>query len=192
MSEEQYLLESGEVMVVEQDDSPDNPRNWDNIGTMLCFHTRHILGDGKLGISPDDFDSYDDLKEWLIKEGAAVILPLYIYDHSGITMKTTPFGDRWDSGQVGFIYANNDKIMNEFADVTPEILAKVTEILEGEVETYDQYLTGDVYRYTVYKTETCSLGHTHRIQTDSCSGFYGDDPYTNGMQDHAGKIVKKL
>ena len=32
------------------------------------------------------------------------ILPLYLYDHSGLTMSTNDFGDRWDSGCVGFIY----------------------------------------------------------------------------------------
>ena len=40
-----------------------------------------------------------------------VILPLYLYDHSGITMNTCGFSCPWDSGQVGWIYA--DKAMIE-------------------------------------------------------------------------------
>ena len=35
-----------------------------------------------------------------------VILPLYLYDHSGITMNTCGFSCPWDSGQVGWIYAS--------------------------------------------------------------------------------------
>ena len=34
-----------------------------------------------------------------------LMLPLYLYDHSGITMNTTGFSCPWDSGQVGWIYA---------------------------------------------------------------------------------------
>ena len=30
-----------------------------------------------------------------------LMLPLYLYDHSGITMNTTGFSCPWDSGQVG-------------------------------------------------------------------------------------------
>lgn len=32
-----------------------------------------------------------------------LMLPLYLYDHSGITMNTTGFSCPWDSGQVGWI-----------------------------------------------------------------------------------------
>ena len=38
-----------------------------------------------------------------------VILPLYLFDHSGITMNTTGFNCRWDSGVVGWVYANHDE-----------------------------------------------------------------------------------
>jgi hypothetical protein len=37
-----------------------------------------------------------------------VILPLYLYDHSGITMNTTGFSCPWDSGQVGWIYTSKE------------------------------------------------------------------------------------
>ena len=38
-----------------------------------------------------------------------VILPLYLFDHSGISISTGSFHDPWDSGQVGFIYASKEK-----------------------------------------------------------------------------------
>ena len=44
-------------------------------------------------------------------------LPLWLYDHSGLTMscgsRTFPYNDRWDSGQVGWILVSKDRIMSE-------------------------------------------------------------------------------
>ena len=51
------------------------------------------------------------LKE--LAERKNVVLPLYLYDHSGITMScdlTYPYNDRWDSGQVGWIYASHQRV----------------------------------------------------------------------------------
>lgn len=43
-----------------------------------------------------------------------IVLPLYLYDHSGITMNTTGFSCPWDSGQVGWIYASKEDALKEF------------------------------------------------------------------------------
>jgi len=43
-----------------------------------------------------------------------IILPLYLYDHSGITMNTTGFSCGWDSGQVGYIVMSYEKIRKEY------------------------------------------------------------------------------
>jgi len=42
-----------------------------------------------------------------------IMLPLYLYDHSGITMSTGKFSCPWDSGQVGWIYCTIEKAMEE-------------------------------------------------------------------------------
>ena len=104
------------------------------------------------------------------KENVHTILPLYLYDHSGITMSTSSFNDRWDSGQVGWIFVSKDKVKQESLDET-----KIEEYLKGEVETYDQYIRGDVYGYKVYKIETCDKGCEHEEELDSCWGFYGEE-----------------
>jgi hypothetical protein len=155
---------------VVQDTDPESPRTWDNLGTMVCFHKRYELGD-KTDYRTEDYDSWEELKEGIIKnEGEVVILPLYLYDHSGITISTSSFDCRWDSGQVGFIFVSKYKIKKEGIDET-----KVEEYLKGEVETYDQYLTGDVWGYNVYEVSTCNKGHEHKELVESCYGFYGHD-----------------
>ena len=155
---------------VVQDTDPESPRTWDNLGTMICFHKRYELGD-KTDYRTEDYDSWEELKEGIIKnEGEVVILPLYLYDHSGITISTSPFGCNWDSGRIGFIFVSKYKIKKEGIDET-----KVEEYLKGEVETYDQYLTGEVYRYSIYEIETCSLGHEHKNLVEGCGSFYGSE-----------------
>jgi len=155
---------------VVQDTNPYSPREDDNLGTMVCFHNRYELGD-KTDYRTEDYDSWEELKEGIIKnEGEVVILPLYLYDHSGITISTSSFDCRWDSGQVGFIFVSKYKIKKEGIDET-----KVEQYLIDEVKTYDQYLTGDVWGYNVYEITTCDKGHEHKELVESCYGYYGHD-----------------
>ena len=97
----------------------------------------------------------------------AVILPLYLYDHSGITMRCTPFACPWDSGQVGYIYATPEMIRKEYdcKIITKSVRAKATKLLQSEVETYDQYLTGDVWGVVIEDEDGEEL--------DACWGLFG-------------------
>lgn len=98
-----------------------------------------------------------------------VILPLYLYDHSGITMNTTGFSCRWDSGQVGWVYATKDDILRYLGGkyLTKSLREKACKVMVSEVAGYDHYLRGDVYQYEIL--DEC--GET----VDSCYGFYGEE-----------------
>jgi hypothetical protein len=102
------------TLKIEQDELRDSPRTWDNLGNMVCFHKRYNLGDSH-DYDIDSHESWDELEKALNREhDIAVILPLYLYDHSGITMNTVGFSCGWDSGQVGFIYVTKEKLRKEF------------------------------------------------------------------------------
>jgi len=168
---ENYLIE------VIQDESPESPREWDNLGTMICFHGRYNLGD-KHDYRSGDYSGWDEQRKDIEKkENVCVILPLYLYDHSGITISTSSFSCNWDSGQIGWIVVSKEQVRKEFGvkRITKEIIEKVTNILEGEVKTYDQYLTGDVYGYRISKVTKCEFGHEHKEEVDSCWGYYGEE-----------------
>ncbi len=82
----------------------ENPRTWmDHLGIMVCFHKNYDLGD-KHDLKSESFSGWDNLKQHLIKEHkATIIMPLFLYDHSGITISCSnsyPYNDRWDAGQV--------------------------------------------------------------------------------------------
>ena len=166
-----YLIE------IIQDEHTDCPREWDNLGKMICFHSRYNLGD-KHDYQFYDYNSYDEQRKDIEKtENTCVILPLYLYDHSGITISTSPFGCNWDSGQVGWIIVSKENVRKEFGvkRINKKLIEKVTNILEGEIKTYDQYLTGDIYGYKIFKVTECELGHEHKEELDSCWGFYGEE-----------------
>ena len=104
-------------------------------------------------------------------EKVAILLPLYLYDHSGITMRCHSFACPWDSGQVGWIYAPLEKVRKEYSckAVTAKIRAKVITALESEVSTYDEYITGQVYGFIIEAPTQDENGES----LDSCWGFYG-------------------
>lgn len=134
-----------QIKIMQEEGGDFNPREWDNIGTMVCFHGRYTLGD------KHDY-TVEGAKDILDRKDV-IALPLFLYDHSGITISCKPFSCPWDSGQVGFIYVDYEKIKKEFSakKVGPVLREKVRKILIGEVETYDQYLRGDIYYYVVEK-----------------------------------------
>jgi len=124
---------------------PDDPRQYDNLGKMVCFHGRYSLGD-KHNYKFHDYNGWEEMKSDIVKkEDVLVILPLYLYDHSGITMNTTGFSCPWDSGQVGWVYATKKDIREWYGlkRINNPYIDKVREVLLEEVKIYDRYLTGE-------------------------------------------------
>lgn len=94
------------------EDCPENPREIEDLyTTMVCWHKRYVLGDIRPTCSPDEFKVFlGHVRVDVSKHKSYKVLPLYLYDHSGITMNTTGFSCGWDSGKVGFIYMKLEKI----------------------------------------------------------------------------------
>jgi hypothetical protein len=209
------------------DESPDSPREWSNVGTMVCWHRRYNLGDEQPDSSPDDYvlqlielstwraellrrqeavragelcsetfetdedreaaeqelersiDAVEsDMEEdaalcWQLFDKDNIRLPLYLYDHSGISISTGSFSCPWDSGQVGFIYCSKEHARKEWGEkynpgiTEEEIWEKAEACLRGEVKTYDDYLTGQVVGYVAEDPDG--------EQIHSCWGFYPDE-----------------
>lgn len=220
---------AGLTVEIHYDQDPESPREWSKVGTMVCWHRRHNLGDKHSYSDPDELwtslldsikltdsetrkillaiiaDEYhrDNYREeypyWreLGHDKAAIrsdfidnfvnkgdisgdvrdaiasvicdhyhILPLYLYDHSGLSMNTGGFHCPWDSGQVGYIFVSHEKAKKEWAaDADP------LKGLRQEVETYNDYLTGQVFGYVIKDADGSDLG----ILGDSCWGYYGND-----------------
>ena len=173
------------TIVVDHDEDPTNPREeWDNMGTMVCWHRRYNLGDDHNYQHLDHLMHElsglysEEIYEYLtdaqlqrcrdVAEKTHIILPLYLYDHSGITMSTTSFACSWDSGKVGVIYVSLADVRKEYSKqrVSSKVWKLVEQSLTAEVKTYDCYLTNEVYGFTITKGKKI---------VDSCYGFIGND-----------------
>lgn len=102
MEDSMSVSDNGYTLQIYRDEYAENPREWENLGKMVCWHRRYNLGDKHDYDSPQDFCESEEYKS------ALVILPVYLYDHSGITISNSDFGDRWDS-RTDRIYFRNQK-----------------------------------------------------------------------------------
>jgi len=188
----------GYTINIKYDEIAENPRNWDNLGNMLCWHKRYSLGDENL---KDDFsymaecklenlpkycNSWEEIKNILKKEFKAfIIMPLYLYDHSGISMRTYRHGihSSWDCGSVGFIYITKEKIYKEYnvKRITKKLKEQIENYLINEVEIYSNWLEGNIYFY--------NIENKNGEYINSCGGFYGYDFEENGLLDEAKSFI---
>lgn len=167
---------AGMTITIEQEQDMESPREWGRLGKMVCFHRRHNLGD-KHEYDSDDYSGWSSLRDAIEKdEDVALILPLFLYDHSGLRMKVGSFQGllpqghaEFDSGQVGFIYVTKDALRKEcnVKRIAKKTLEHARQVLESEVSAYDQFLSGDVWVYDV-KDENGDV-------IDSLGGMYGYD-----------------
>lgn len=144
-------------MEIFREQHPIDPRTEHPLGTMVCSHKRYDLGD----TTPEE-NNMDD------KEVAAK-LPLYLYDHSQLSIQTESFHGqlpqghaRFDSMQVGFIYITQEELENR--GLEDKDTESIKQFLRDEVKHYDNYLKGEVYRYRLKEGEET---------LDSCGMFNG-------------------
>ena len=191
------------VLEVTQETDGLNPRECSDFGHMVCWANRYRFGqtpqdrnvrsEGELvGILADilaeslDLDAdqkanvennntVGDLMRAIVKHTKTVVLPLYLLDHSGLSISTSSRvfdmvdPGSWDHGQVGIIYMTENEIKKEYgaAEITEEVVKKAKDALRNEVHTYDLYLQGEVYYFRLYRESTDE-------DIDSCGGFYCD------------------
>jgi hypothetical protein len=187
-------IENGKYRIeIEPLDSPENPREYsDHESKMLCFHNNYSIGDKNNDYNPNDYSSWGEFYNEIIRrENPALILPIYAYEHGGITIstkRTGQYADRWDSGQLGFIFMSCEVARERLGvkRISSKMRERITNWLLNEVEEVEQYLQGDVYSFTITNVENDEV-------IDTCNGFYGSNFWTNGMWDNIDKeIVESL
>jgi hypothetical protein len=174
---EKFEVDGLTVRILYDEDGPNPRKDCDQAGHMICFHRNYNLGDDH----HYSIEGAKKLADRIIAQGDGVVLPLYLYDHSGITMSTSAFSCPWDSGQVGFIYMTKDDIRKNWGvkHVTKKLLQQATDLLISEVKEYDFHLTGQCYGFIVEAPDGEEL--------DSCWGFLGKIEYVIGEATSAAK-----
>jgi hypothetical protein len=125
-------------------------------------------------------------------DAGLLILPLYLYDHGGLTISTGSFSCPWDSGQVGYIYLTPARLASVHpgkslddpsgsGDLT--VREHALALMESEVETYDAYLTGQVFRFVIDTEDEEGV--------DSRGGFYRQEDAEQEGRDAAQAYVDR-
>jgi len=148
---------------IELDECGESPREWDNICVFHIAHRHYKFGDENYNDAYSIKEAFDEAKN-----NGDIVLSLYMYDHSGITISLAPFSCPFDSGQVGFVQVSRQKMIEEFGKkiFTKALKKKAFEVAEGEVKTMDSFLRGEVYGYVVKRGDEAE---------DSCWGYYDTD-----------------
>jgi hypothetical protein len=201
---ETYRNTDGHYVHILPDPDPINPRKeFDHVGTIVAKHPRFDLSDEDPEFDADEVDVFvawsngdhlpalnawnddvrkdlEDFLDLVNQLDGGVVLPLYMFEHSGVALDTRPFGDPWDSGQVGYVYVTAEKLKAEGMDREQGIRC-----LQAEVEEFSNGVNGAVFGFITTDQETFE-GCLHEEEFDSCWGFYGTDWQENGLYDHAG------
>ena len=150
----------GHTIEIQYEENPISPREWDNICVFHIAHKNYNFGD----------ENYNDREsihkaEAEAKRNGDIVLPLYMYDHSGITISLSPFSCPWDSGQVGFVQVPRQKMIEEFGNkiFTSKLKKGALKTAKNEVEEMDRYVRGEVYGYVIDDGD------------ESCWGYYGKE-----------------
>lgn len=197
---------NGFTCVIYRDPEPPNPREWDNLATLACWHRRANLGDKQI-----EGMTFKQVVKMVRDDGDKILalLPLMLYEHSGMTMWTGdrprgwPYNCRWDSGQVGWGYVTKKQaekmgcILGQKYEMTRQKrdadgnLTDEREVIRtgvydreffedairAEVKAYDDYLTGACYGYEVLDEDGDHIDSCEDgDHIDSCWGFYVSDP----------------
>jgi hypothetical protein len=180
-----YGLPNNRRLDIVQDVNPESPRTWDNLSKLILFGKYKHLSD-KHEIDANDYNGWENNKKAVIKAfNPAMIVPLYMFSHSGETVSLNPFSCPWDSGQLGWVIVTKEDANKEYSvkRITKKVLEKITSVIEAEVKVFDQYITGDVYGYVIRDEND--------DEEDSCWGFFGSDIKENGILDNINELDKK-
>lgn len=152
-------------ITIKPDEYFDNPLEYTPEIIIACKHNRYNLGNMRLNdlLTQYDYDGdYDNLKEimdYMSKYGT--VFPVSMTDHSYLSVYVGKPKDPWDSGYIGIAFIQSSD-MNQYGYTVSDI----NDILD----TYTQYLNGDVYTYVVEKYTSDGMEFIN-----SCCGYYDID-----------------
>lgn len=121
----------------------------------------------------------DEVKDYLLSSmnKKYVWLPVYKYEHSGISFNTTGYNCPWDSGLIGLIYVDRKRIHEEFSvkRISSALKERILNTLRSEVDEFSAWANGEVYGFSIEDENGDVL--------DSCGGFYGEN-WESSMAEH--------
>jgi len=159
----------GHTINIELDQNAENPRTeWDHFTEIHCCSSKYNLGE-------HNHASWDECKKAIAKckKRGDMVFDVYAYVHGGVVLSLGDFYGKlpqghaeFDSGQSGFIVVKKKEIIESWGknNWTEELRKKAYEVAESDIKTFNIYLSGEIYGYTI--DDDCG---------DSCWGYYEVD-----------------
>ena len=193
-----YVNETEKVFVqVETDDWAENPREWDNLWTILTWTSRY---------NSIDSNQYSDLEQFLysyltekqvenLYKGnpstkefferiqkrfynlGYLVEPISKFEHGQVVF-SVGVSQGWDSGVVGLAMVNINDIKKEYETtvLSKGLKEKIHAILDSELDTYNSWANGYVY--------TVALIDFDGDVVDSLGGMIGYENEDNMIQEY--------
>ena len=178
------ITKSNEKLEIMIDEACESPREWDNLTVIVTIkNNHHTIGDIQV-------NSSEELRELLEDKKAEFAMPLYVYEHSGISLKCFedktmvgyPYNDQWDAGCIGMVFTT-EALLKE-AGLFNSTKKEIIEYMKAEVDTYSQWCNGECYGFRLSKWSKCDkCNQLEDKEIDSCFGYYGYDHDKNGLYD---------
>lgn len=127
---------------------------------------QNTIGDGEAGKAVQQF-IHDTFSKHYYHE------PLFMYDHSGISISTSPFSCQWDSGRIGMIYERKADAAHRYDHkrANPALHKKWTKEVNSYIEYYDAQLRNDIWEIVLAQYVRTPDGEEIKIE-DYCD-YYG-------------------
>lgn len=143
----------GLTITIMRDDMNENPSEWRDDGLFLIANHRDFYVEPPKPVRMADAYATYEKTHWTF--------PLEAYIHSSVRLALSQEGNfcdrQWDVSQLGAVFVSKKEWRTK---------AKAKEAARGLIDTWNEYLSGNVYGYEVKDEKGEHL--------DSCWGFYGD------------------
>lgn len=186
----------GYTIEIYQDEFCESPKAWgDNHLFLVAYHRDFYVENDKIITKEEAIKLVREPNSKFAREFKKkyYVFGLEAYIHSGVVLALSNEGNfcdrQWDVSQLGEVFVSKEEWKSKESAI---------KAARGLIETWNQYLSGDIYGYKILKGDE---------EIDSCWGYYGDgalaeakniiDGYTKGGKDHTGQYliedyVKKL
>ncbi len=139
-------------------------KDWDMLSQMLFSrsfsHYSHCPGVSES--TQQDWRNFSQEPPW---DDLIYLTPIYVYSHGGTTFSLRPFSDRWDSGQVGWLFVTREAAEQNWPKYGGWVLAKCAERLaDQEFKVFEDWVDDGAWGWQV-KDQDGEL-------VESCWGYY--------------------
>lgn len=181
-------IRAGLIVKIYQDENMDSPQDWGDDALFLVANHRNFCvreKDITDEVISEIFMPEEDAETNLYAERAKELKKQYhvfgleAYIHSGVVLALSREGNfvdrQWDVSQLGAVFVKKTEARTR---------ASAKKMAQGLIETWNQYLSGDVYGFMIEDAEGNHL--------ESCWGFYGMDAVEEGANESAEGEAKRI